>query len=48
LIYVWSGLPYEEAAYVTGLIASLGTLSFSFVAALDVILRQPGDESQDV
>lgn len=48
LIYVWSGLPDEAPAYVTGLLLSLCTLAFSFVAALDVILRQPGDEAEDV
>jgi hypothetical protein len=48
VIYIWSGLPYEGPAYVTGLLVSLCTLAFSFVAALEVILRQPGDEVQDV
>lgn len=49
VIYVWSGLPFEAPAYITGLLVSLCTLAFSFVAALEVILRQPGDEEvQDV
>ena len=47
LVYVWAGLPYQAPAYITGLLASFATLAFSFVAALEVILRQPGDDAQD-
>jgi hypothetical protein len=38
----------EAPAYVAGLLLSLCTLAFAFVAALEIILRQPGDEAQDV
>jgi hypothetical protein len=41
LVYVGAGLKLSAAAYISALIVNFFTLTFAFVTALDVIMRQP-------
>ena len=43
IAYVLAGLPQSAAVYITALTLNFFTLAFSFVIALEVILRQPAE-----
>jgi hypothetical protein len=43
--YVLFGLRYSAAAYVTALVIDFFTVTFGFVAALDIIMQQPTEPS---
>jgi len=45
LVYVLDGLPYSAAAYITALTVDFCTVTYAFVVALEVILRQPLETS---
>jgi hypothetical protein len=45
LIYIIGGFEHQPAAYITGLTVNFFTTAFGFVTALDVIMRQPIDDS---
>ena len=44
--YVLVGLPYSGAAYITALTIDFFTVVFAFVIALDVIMQQPMEVSE--
>jgi hypothetical protein len=46
LVYVLAGLPYSPAAYVTALTVDYFTVIYGFVVALDVIMQQPMETSE--
>jgi hypothetical protein len=44
--YVLAGLQYSAAAYITALTIDFFTVIFGFVVALDVIMQQPMEVSE--
>lgn len=44
--YVFGGLPYSAAAYITGLTIDFFTVVFGYVTALDMIMQQPLEMSE--
>ena len=44
--YVLGGLPYSAAAYITGLTIDFFTVVFGYVNALDIIMQQPMELSE--
>ena len=46
LVYVLMGLQYSAAAYITALTIDFFTVAFAFLVALDVIMKQPMEDSE--
>jgi hypothetical protein len=46
LVYVLAGFPHSAAAYITALIVDFFTVTYAFLTALDVILKQPIEPSE--
>jgi hypothetical protein len=48
LVYVLAGLQYSAAAYITALTIDFLTVAYAYLVALDVIMRQPMEVSEQL